>query len=444
MRLCVHVRRTDFLRAAVLAVVALSAGACSSLPDMPTVPDWVDPTTWFGSDGGQTPDLASLPEAPQATTPDDQAKVAESLASDRNNAKYSADALRGGTEVAAAPPPDVPVTKAQDEVATASAASSRNRKPAEKTAAPVRTAQVDRSIAQDPRGRAIPGTLPATPPGTQVASIEPPPVMEETPPATVETPAAGPAETFQPSQSTYAAAEPAAPPPPPVYQTAMISPSDAALGFKPSTAPPLDPTVSQFVASPIVQRYQQTAANAGMAYNSAPTAVALNAPKKTRRSRSTAAVGGPEHMGGSVVANLDVLTPSVVANPTPSVYADAQGTPATAVVFFPGDSVYLNATGRSRVQAAVDQFNASGGRGYIRVVGHSSSRTPNMSVERHMAIIFRKSKQRADAVAKQIIRLGVPADRVLVEAVGDSQPVYYESMPKGEEGNRRAEIFVQG
>ena len=28
-------------------------------------------------------------------------------------------------------------------------------------------------------------------------------------------------------------------------------------------------------------------------------------------------------------------------------------------------------------------------------------------------------------------------------SVGDSQPVYYESMPKGEDGNRRAEIFVQ-
>ena len=37
-----------------------------------------------------------------------------------------------------------------------------------------------------------------------------------------------------------------------------------------------------------------------------------------------------------------------------------------------------------------------------------------------------------------------PASRVLVEAVGDSQPVYYESMPEGEAGNRRAEIFFQG
>jgi hypothetical protein len=33
---------------------------------------------------------------------------------------------------------------------------------------------------------------------------------------------------------------------------------------------------------------------------------------------------------------------------------------------------------------------------------------------------------------------------VQIEAVGDSQPIYYESMPKGEDGNRRAEIFLQG
>jgi len=28
---------------------------------------------------------------------------------------------------------------------------------------------------------------------------------------------------------------------------------------------------------------------------------------------------------------------------------------------------------------------------------------------------------------------------VQIEAVGDSQPIFYESMPKGEDGNRRAE-----
>ena len=69
---------------------------------------------------------------------------------------------------------------------------------------------------------------------------------------------------------------------------------------------------------------------------------------------------------------------------------------------------------------------------------------PTCPVEQHLQIIFEKSQQRANAVAQELIREGVPADKVLVEAVGDSQPVYYESMPKGEDGNRRAEIFLQG
>jgi hypothetical protein len=36
--------------------------------------------------------------------------------------------------------------------------------------------------------------------------------------------------------------------------------SDAALGFQPSHAPPLDASVSQFVAPAVLDRYQQTAA----------------------------------------------------------------------------------------------------------------------------------------------------------------------------------------
>jgi flagellar motor protein MotB len=67
-----------------------------------------------------------------------------------------------------------------------------------------------------------------------------------------------------------------------------------------------------------------------------------------------------------------------------------------------------------------------------------------MPVERHLEVIFRKSQDRASAVAQELIHDGVPASKVLVEAVGDSQPVYYESMPKGEDGNRRTEIFLQG
>jgi outer membrane protein OmpA-like peptidoglycan-associated protein len=153
-------------------------------------------------------------------------------------------------------------------------------------------------------------------------------------------------------------------------------------------------------------------------------------------------MGGPEQMSGSVVANLDALQASAPVAP-PSTYANTRGLPATAVVFFPNDTVSLNADGKAQVRSAVEQYRAAGGQGYIRVVGHSSSRTANMSVDKHLEIIFTKSQERANAVAQEIIREGVPADKVLVEAVGDTQPVYYESMPKGEDGNRRAEIFLQ-
>ena len=152
------------------------------------------------------------------------------------------------------------------------------------------------------------------------------------------------------------------------------------------------------------------------------------------------AMGGPEAMSGDVVANLDALqAPASQA----SVYAGAQGLSPTSVVLFPGDGTSLNAEARAEVRAAVAAFKQAGGQGRVRVVGHASSRTADMPLEKHLEVIFSKSQDRANAVAAEVIREGVPADRVLVEAVGDSQPVYYKSMPKGEDGNRRAEIFLQ-
>jgi len=116
----------------------------------------------------------------------------------------------------------------------------------------------------------------------------------------------------------------------------------------------------------------------------------------------------------------------------------------TAIIYFPGDTTSLSAAARTQVRQAVAAFQAGGGAGTVKVVGHASSRTANMPVERHLEMIFQKSQARANAVAQALIKAGIPADRVQIEAVGDSQPIYYESMPKGEDGNRRAEIFVQG
>jgi outer membrane protein OmpA-like peptidoglycan-associated protein len=442
------VRKMKLLGVAAVALLAMGASGCSSLP---TVPDWVDPTTWFGGseepvDNGQTPDLAGVPDKPAAPAADEQHEVAESLAGARDNAKYSAEALRGGTEPAAAPPPDI----APEKVAEEAPAPAKPKAPVA-ASAPVQTAAVDRSLAQDPSGNTAAGTLPPAPAGAPVAAVAPEAAPEAVktadlpapPPASVKPAKKVKAKPVQVAEVAppprVAPVEPAAAPQAPV---GSISPSDAELGFKPSSAPPLDPSVSQFVSAPIVNHYRATASSAGM--RSSASGYAAVAPRhKVARHRAKApdvAMGGPEKMEGKVVANLDTLG-SAPAMQSP-VTANPNG--ANAVVFFPGDAVSLNAAAKLQVRAAAEQFKMAGGQGYVRVVGHSSSRTPNMSAEKHLELIFKKSQARANAVARELIRAGVPADKVLVEAVGDTQPVFYESMPKGEDGNRRAEIFVQG
>jgi len=211
----------------------------------------------------------------------------------------------------------------------------------------------------------------------------------------------------------------------------MVNPSDAQLGFKPSSAPPLNPSVAQWVSPPILAHYRQTAALAGSAGTSAPAVPAVPASAGRR---------GASSMPGDVVANLDG------APGTPGGMAAAMngGIAPSAIIYFPGDTTNLPAAARVKVRDAAAAFQAGGGAGTIKVIGHASSRTANMPVERHLEVIFQKSQARANAVAQALIKAGVPADRVQIEAVGDSQPIFYESMPKGEDGNRRAEIFVQG
>ena len=145
-------------------------------------------------------------------------------------------------------------------------------------------------------------------------------------------------------------------------------------------------------------------------------------------------------MPQDVVASLD----AVPGTPLGMAAANNGGVSPTEIIYFAGDGTSLSQASRTQVSKAVAAFEARGGTGTVKVVGHASSRTANMSVERHLEVIFQKSQARANAVAQALIKGGVPADKVQIEAVGDSQPIFYESMPKGEDGNRRAEIFVQG
>lgn len=398
------------VRAGALLLVAAGASACS------TVPDWVDPTTWIGgsdeatapdqtadngTNNGQTPDLSTIPEKPQTpSTADEQKQVAQSLAADRARSQYSADALRGGTEPAAAPPP-AEAPPATEDLSSNDSTTAPAEAPAPKPA-------------QQPITSA-PGTLPAEAapaPATQVAEAAPPA-------PTAPAPGAMPAVPAVPAAAPQA-------------------PSDAALGFKPSGAPPLDATVAQFVPQPILSRYRQTAAigpqpavPSTLPASSDSVSVAANAPVRHRHGHKTEmGIGGPETMTGAVVANFDALQGASIA---PSLAA-VSGAPA-AVISFPNDTTVLNAEAKDEVRAAAKAFLARGGQGFVRVIGYASS-TGNLSSARKLVANFEHSQARANAVARMLIREGVPADKVLVEAAGAAQ---------GSDGNgRRAEIYFQG
>ncbi|MBV9570568.1 MAG: hypothetical protein JO056_04925 [Alphaproteobacteria bacterium] len=156
---------------------------------------------------------------------------------------------------------------------------------------------------------------------------------------------------------------------------------DSSLGFQPSHAPPLDPYVAQMAAG--------------------------SAPRGQRLA-------------------------SVNAVPAATPIAMPSGPPA-ATVTFGTNSMALDANGASQVQSALAAYRTRGGQGYVRIVGHAASGAADLPADRQMIQSLQRAQACANAVARELIRQGVPANRVLVDAAG--------SLAQDEQ--RRAEIFLQ-
>ena len=132
-------------------------------------------------------------------------------------------------------------------------------------------------------------------------------------------------------------------------------------------------------------------------------------------------------------------------------YGNTTGTPAmqngVALTSKADVTIYFE-TGSSRVGAGdmskirqIAAAQASSG-GIVKVVGHASSRTRELPVDRHMMVNLRMSQERATSVVKALIGQGVASERIMVESKSDSTPVTRESMPSDEAKNRRVEIFL--
>jgi outer membrane protein OmpA-like peptidoglycan-associated protein len=64
-----------------------------------------------------------------------------------------------------------------------------------------------------------------------------------------------------------------------------------------------------------------------------------------------------------------------------------------------------------------------------------------MDLVQHHIVNFSVSLTRANVVARELVRLGIPAQAVFVVALSDSKPLFYEVMPAGDAGNQRVEIY---
>lgn len=112
-----------------------------------------------------------------------------------------------------------------------------------------------------------------------------------------------------------------------------------------------------------------------------------------------------------------------------------------AVIYFSHGAAALNGQDREVLREVAKLQQRRGAN--LRIVGHASSRTATMDMVKHRVVNLDISMARAETVADTLVSMGVPRDRIRVEARADRDPVYHEFMPTGEAGNRRAEIFLE-
>ena len=146
-------------------------------------------------------------------------------------------------------------------------------------------------------------------------------------------------------------------------------------------------------------------------------------------------------LAGATATPIPLAMP-VEALPRLDLFGGPAVSTADGVVNFAHGSAQLSVEGQEVVRALSRRVLESDFT--LRIIAHSSMRTRELDPAVHSMTNFVMSVQRANAVVTAFRDNGVPAERIIVDALGDSSPRFSEAMPSGEIGNRRAEIFIEG
>lgn len=417
----------------VSIVALLALAGCSSVPDYlnpvewyedaeEAVTDWWDeddekavaappsaPASTQGSSDETYPKLSSVPDKPTGTaTQKELEEVKKGLMADKANAKYTDEAEQPKITSGAAPAPQAPKTAAAT-TATAVAAGTpltpRATSPSTGEQLPISSPEVVKKAAD-----------PDTPSFKKENIVAP--VREGDVPSQRLKSADPDASKLWPNTSAPISVGVA------TVQSQRIDTSAS----KPRTSMLSEQTNRSATASSISEQQDepQVAAAAPSSDAMPKTMPAAEPMAKMESPAASADQAGSQ----SVIVNPDAIYDSYV--PTESY--------EIGVVNFGHGSAHLSGRDKQIIAQSVAAWKERGGR--IRIVGHSSSRTGDMDLANHMLANLNISLKRANNVASEMIRQGVDPQYLMVDARGDSEPRYYEVMPAGEAGNRRAEIFI--
>ena len=401
---------------------------CSSVPDAVNPVEWYKgatslfeddeapaaqrPTAERSGESQSYPNLGSVPARPaDISSPGERRATQQGLVADRDQARYtdqqpanaidtgsSSGASRTAPAAAPTPPPAVatPAPTAPAPTAPASAtpttaettpsAPSAARPPAARIASraePTETQSVGAAMLERRRQEVLAERAAAA----EAADDSKPPMA----------PATAPQPSAPQSTATESAAPQSSPP------AAMTEPAKTASRTEPQARTATEIYEEQFArsASPVATRSAE------------PTQTGAQTGTQAATAQDTAAPAASDRAGISYLA---------------------------ATILFGHGSTALDPSERETLRKIAAEYRKTGGT--LRIVGHASSRTTDMRPLQHQLANFQVSVSRAETVAQELARLGVPARVMQVAGVGDSQPVYYEVMPAGETGNRRVEIFV--
>ncbi|MBC8239546.1 MAG: OmpA family protein [Alphaproteobacteria bacterium] len=430
------------------------------------------------------------------TSAEEREKLANSLIADRDNAKYTDQDLRAGNQrLAAAPPPPPPprptlVPTAQPMAKQTAPERIKDVRAKKMAAVPVIEGTAARSAApslpaapariagdsDDRSGSTRARGLSQLPSIVQRRGAPPPP---PTPIAEASRrPIPQIVEKSNRAKSGQQLAGMAALPQPPVAVSRTSALPSAPALVKAPAAPTVARPVAPGLTPPPVQAVARTAAQGGAVM--APS-VQVNLPLGQDQSilaqtfsallaaQNSPVVSQPGNVfyasnatpiGGQWATNVpgvvqqafnaalndadrDVqsVRDSMIASPQMSNDAMRRLPGAPGLIRFGHGSIRLSGKEKKYLRGVAEQVRRDGKM--IYVVGHASQRTGDMNYAKHKLVNFNLSLDRANIVARELRRRGVARDRIVVQAKGDTEPLYFEFMPDGESQNRRVEVYVR-